>query len=434
MDLLTANDRPGAYPDSYYAAALGAPPTRRAELASSEQADVAVVGGGFTGLSTALHLARRGYDVALLEAQRVGFGASGRNGGQVGTGQRKDQDALERMVGREDARALWQMGLDAVALVRELASDREVGVPFHDGIIHADHKRSYVRESHAYAERLARDYGYDKLTALDRAGIREILASDAYFGGVLDTGAGHIDPLAFAMGLARLAEAAGVRIYEGSRVRRIERGSELRFVTDKGEIRSPWGVLGCNGYLGALVPEVARRAMPINNFVAATEPMAPEMQEALIADNRAVADSRFVVNYFRFSDDHRLLFGGGETYSYRFPQDIAAMVRKRLQGVFPQLQDVEIDYAWGGTLAITQSRLPHFARVAPNLISLSGYSGHGVALATLAGQIAAETVAGQAERFDLMARVPTPAFPGGAALRWPLLVLGMTWFSLRDRM
>ena len=432
MDLLTANDTPGAYPPSFYAERATLPEPL-APATGEITADVAVVGGGFTGLSTAWNLRRRGYDVVLLEASRVGFGASGRNGGQVSVGQRVSQDVLERMVGRDDALALWAIGRQSVHLVRELARLPEVNVPFHEGIVHADHKRAFVRESHAYAEKLARDYGYDKLVPLDRKGLREIVASEDYHGGTLDLGSGHIDPLAFALGLARLARKSGVRLFEGSRVTGIAHGDPVVLQTEQATVRARYVVLGCNGYLGKLEGSVAARVMPINNFVVATEPLGPDGQAELIADNRAVADSRFVVNYFRFSEDHRLLFGGGETYGYRFPADIAALVRKPMLKVFPQLADTRIDFAWGGTLAITGSRMPHFARVRGNVLSMSGYSGHGVALATLAGEIAAETIAGQAERFDLMARVPTPPFPGGALLRSPLLALGMAWFALRDR-
>ncbi|WP_212524299.1 FAD-binding oxidoreductase [Actibacterium sp. MT2.3-13A] len=433
MDLLTANDRSGEYPPSYYAAvAEPLPPCASARGALT--ADVCVVGGGFTGLSAALHLARRGYDVVLLEAQRVGFGASGRNGGQAGTGQRVGQDALERMLGREDARALWDMGRDAVALVRELARDPLVDCPFHDGIIHADHRRRYVRHSLDYAKKLQDDYGYGLIRGLEQEEMRHLVGSPAYYGGAIDMGGGHLDPLRFALGLARLAQAAGVRIFEDSKVTQLAEGSPAVVTTDRAQIRAGHVVLACNGYLGGLEPRVAARVMPINNFILATEPMDADRQESLIRNHHAVADSKFVVNYFRFSEDRRLLFGGSESYGYRFPRDIAAKVRKPMLEIFPQLRETRIDYAWGGTLAITMNRMPHFARLAGNILSLSGYSGHGLAMATLAGRIASEAVAGQAERFDLMARVPSPRFPGGAALRAPLLVLAMVWFSLRDRL
>jgi gamma-glutamylputrescine oxidase len=225
-----------------------------------------------------------------------------------------------------------------------------------------------------------------------------------------------------------------VRIFEESKVTRIDKGNPARLQTAGAMIKASHLVLACNGYLGGLEPAVAKRVMPINNFIVATAPMSPNTQEEIIRHNYAVADSKFVVNYFRFSDDHRLLFGGTESYGYTFPRDIAGNVRKPLAEIFPQLADVQIDHAWGGTLAITMNRLPHYTRIAGNILSMSGFSGAGVALGTLSGQIAAETIAGQAGRFDVMARIPTPAFPGGAYLRSPLLILGMLWYALRDRL
>ena len=433
MDILTANDRPGEYPASWYAATAGQ--TDPYPQATGDiRCDVCVVGGGFTGLSAALHLARRGYDVVLLEAQRVGFGASGRNGGQVGTGQRLEQDALEKLVGRDDARALWDLALESVQLVRDLIRSEDMGLTFVDGVIHADHRARFVPDTHAYVDKLRGEYGYDKIRALDRDEIRELVGSPAYHGGALDMGSGHIHPLKFALGLARAATGAGVRIYENSRVRDLNEGDPATLSTDDARVTTDHVVLGCNGYLGDLSPRIAARVMPINNFIVATEPLDEARARDLIRDNHAVADSKFVINYFRLSEDRRMLFGGGESYGYRFPRDIAGLVRKPMTQIYPQLRDVRIDHAWGGTLGITMNRMPCFERLRGNILNASGYSGHGVALATLGGKIAAEAIAGQAERFDLMARVPTRRFPGGAAMRWPLLVLAMVWFSLRDRL
>ncbi len=433
MELLHANDRAGEYPRSWYAETAEAPgsyPAAAGDLTS----DVCVVGGGFTGLSAALHLALRGYDVALLEAHRVGWGASGRNGGQVGTGQRRDQDELESMIGKDHARALWDLAQEAVATTLALAREHAPEAGFAPGIIHACHRARMVPHAHAYAEKMARDYRYDRIRPLDRDEMRHLVGSPAYHGGDIDMGGGHLHPLRYAFGLARAAAAAGVRIHEGSKVTGLSFGTPAEVTTGAARVRAGHVLLACNGYLGHLNNRTAARVMPINNFIVATAPMTPEAQDRIVRGNHAVADSKFVINYFRFSDDHRLLFGGAESYGYRFPRDIAALVRKPMLEIFPQLAATEITHAWGGTLGITLNRMPHFESLAGNILTASGYSGHGVALATLGGKLAAEAIAGQAERFDLMASVPTPAFPGGAALRWPLLVLAMVWFSLRDRL
>jgi len=433
VDLLTVNDTPGQYPSSYYAAmATPLPPFSPPQ--GQIDCDVCVIGGGFMGLSTALNLAERGYDVVLLEAQRVGFGASGRNGGQVGQGQRLDQDELEDLVGKDHARELWTIANQSVDLVRRRAASPLVEAEFADGIIHADHRKRFVPHSKAYAERLNSEYGYDKIRFIDREECRHLVNSPEYHGGTLDMGAGHIDPLQYALGLARMAQAAGVRIFEQARVTAVNEGEPATVDLAGAQVRAGHVVMGMNGYLGKLNRRVAGRVMPINNYVVATAPMSAEQQEDILRNNHAVADSKFVVNYFRFSPDHRLLFGGTESYRYKFPSDIAGKVRKPLEEIFPQLKGIEIDYAWGGTLGITMNRMPHFERLSGNILSLSGFSGHGVAMASLAGEIAAETIAGQAERFDIMAKVPGMPFPGGPALRSPLLMAAMLWYSLRDKL
>ena len=433
MDLLTVNDTPGQYPSSYYAAmATPLPPFSPPQ--GQIDCDVCVIGGGFMGLSTALNLAERGYDVVLLEAQRVGFGASGRNGGQVGQGQRLDQDELEDLVGKDHARELWTIANQSVDLVRRRAASPLVEAEFADGIIHADHRKRFVPHSKAYAERLNSEYGYDKIRFIDREECRHLVNSPEYHGGTLDMGAGHIDPLQYALGLARMAQAAGVRIFEQARVTAVNEGEPATVDLAGAQVRARHVVMGMNGYLGKLNRRVAGRVMPINNYVVATAPMSAEQQEDILRNNHAVADSKFVVNYFRFSPDHRLLFGGTESYRYKFPSDIAGKVRKPLEEIFPQLKGIEIDYAWGGTLGITMNRMPHFERLSGNILSLSGFSGHGVAMASLAGEIAADTIAGQAERFDIMAKVPGMPFPGGPALRSPLLMAAMLWYSLRDKL
>ncbi|WJS85855.1 FAD-binding oxidoreductase [Paracoccus sp. TOH] len=434
MNLLFSNDRLGEYPPSLYAATrdpLPPFPEQRGE----ERADVVVVGAGYTGLSAALHLAEAGREVAVLEAHRVGFGASGRNGGQLGSGQRLEVDELEAMAGREAARRLWDMAEEAKRLTRELAA--RAGVPVMDGIAHAFRKPAELDHARALIDKLARDYGYGRIEALDRDAFRALVPSEAYVAGELDRGAGHLNPLNLAIGMARLADAAGARIRELSHVHHIRHGQkagEKSIVqTGKGRVICDHVILAANGYLGHLDSHIAARVMPINNFIAATEPLGARAAEVLTRPI-GVHDTKFVVNYWRLDPEGRLIFGGGENVSYRFPADIAAKVRKPLLEIYPGLADVALTHAWGGTLAITMNRMPCFARPAPNCLSASGYSGHGLALATLAGKLMAQAVQGQAEGFDTMAALPSPAFPGGAALRWPLLVAGMGWYSLRDRL
>ena len=434
MNLLSINDEAGAYPSSFYADNIT--PILKCDAAQGDlSCDVCVIGGGFTGLSTALHLAQRGYNVQLLEAQRIGFGASGRNGGQVGQGQRLDQDELEKMFGENRARDLWNIGMQSVECVRDLSTSELVHADFHPGIAHADHRARYVRHSRDYVEKMRNKYGYDHISFLDKEEMQALVQSKTYYGGSLDTRSGHLDPLQFSLGLARMAQNAGATLHERSRVTTMEHGKNTVVKTETAHISAKFVVMACNGYIGNLDADVTRRVMPINNYIIATEPLSDEMRVKVLAKNIAVADTKFVVNYFRFSDDNRMLFGGTESYSYKFPKKIADQVRKPMLEVFPQLREVKVDYAWGGTLGITMNRLPHYARYgAGNVLSMSGFSGHGVALGTLSGQIAAEAIVGQAERFDIMAQIPSPKFPGGPLMRQPLLILAMLWFSMRDKL
>ncbi|MBE71838.1 MAG: FAD-dependent oxidoreductase [Thalassospira sp.] len=434
-NLLTANDQAGQYPDSYYAATANAT-APFAKLEGDQTCDIVIIGGGFTGLSSALHLAERGYDVILLEAHRVGWGASGRNGGQVGSGQRREQDELEQMVGRDDAHKLWGIAEESKDVVKALIAKHNIQCDWKPGILHADHRARFVEHSHAYAEKLQAEYGYEDIRFVDRDEMRAMLGTEFYHGGSLDTGAGHLHPLNFALGLADAARNAGARIFEGAVVTSYENqaGKVTVKTKDGGVVSANKLILGCNGYLDALDDRVAKRVMPINNFVIATEPLGDDLARELIRDDVAVADSKFVINYYRLSADKRMLFGGGETYGYNFPRDIKAFVSPHMLEVYPQLKDVKIDYGWGGTLAITMNRMPFFEKIEDNVFTASGYSGHGVAMATLAGQIMADAVSGTMERFDVMANIKTPVFPGGKMLRFPMLVAAMLWYSIRDKL
>ncbi len=421
------------HPDSYYHASRNRE-IESSPLDGSRRADVCIVGGGYTGLSCALHLAQRGYDVILLEARKPGWGASGRNGGQLCSGQRKDQDELTEMVGEDAARQLWELSQAAKDTARRLIAEHAIDCDLKPGIAHPNHKPGFDRHSKTYVDFLRREYGYDKIEYLERDAMAELVGSDSYYGGSLDMGAGHLHPLNYALGLAAAAQAAGARIYRDTVVQAYREGKPCRVETDRGMVEADNIVLACNGYLGKLEPRLAGKVMPINNFVIATEPLDRKQLERINPHDVAIADSRFVVNYYRLSADKRLLFGGGENYRQNFPGDIASFVRKPMLQVYPQLDNTRIDYAWGGTLAVTLNRMPHFGRLGNNGVYFAqGYSGQGVALATLAGKLIADALAGEAESFDLFGRIPTRSFPGGDLLRWPGLVLGMTYYALRDR-
>ncbi|HEU0221401.1 MAG TPA: FAD-binding oxidoreductase [Paracoccaceae bacterium] len=432
-DLLHWNDRPGIHAPSWYAESAHPFPDQP-PLTGSVRTDVCIVGAGYTGLSAALHLAERGYSVRVLEAHRTGWGASGRNGGQVASGQRVDQFSLEAMVGRERAHAAFAIGTEAAQLVRELIARHGIDCAYKPGVAELNHRRRFDRASRAYVEKMRQEYGYHSLRFLPPDEVRAMFGTRAFSAGLLDTAAGQLHPLNYARGLARAALAAGAVIHEMSEVTRIERGPVLRLRTASGEVAAPHAILACNGYVGMLEPETAARVLPINSYIIATEPLPEPIASEVNRDDVAAYDTRFVVHYFRLSEDRRMLFGGRESYGYRFPSDIKESVRARMRALFPQLAPFQVTHGWGGTLGITRTRLPNFLRVAPNLLSVGGYSGSGVAMATMAGRLAAEAIAGQVARFDLMASLPTRPFPGGTRFRHALMVLGMIWYGLRDRL
>ena len=385
MDLLYANDRRGEYPQSWYAETAELLPPFE-PLRGETRADVCVVGAGYTGLSAALHLARAGARVTVVEAQRVGFGASGRNGGQLGGGQRVDQIKLEAMLGRDAAHRLWTLGEDAKALVKSLVAELGLDVQLRPGVAWSGSTQGEVDDLHRYAAHLASDYGYEHMEVMDQAAWRGLCPSPDYKGGIVDWDAAHLHPLRLVLGLARACAAAGVRIHETSAAHHVAPGSPALVQTDRGRVLADAVILAGNGYLGGLDRRVAARVMPINNFIVATEPLGARAAEVLTRDV-AVADSRFVINYFRMTPDQRLLFGGGESYGYRFPADIRAVVRKPMLTVFPSLANVQLTHAWGGTLAITMKRLPYLARVAP------GGAAGGAATAALVRKRRADIIA-----------------------------------------
>jgi len=417
--------------DSWYEATARRQAPKPA-LAGDVEADVCVVGGGIAGCSTALHLAERGYRVVLLEAERVGFGASGRSGGQLIPGYASGMAKLAAQLGKEDARRLWDFSVEGVELTRDLIERHRIDCDLTWGHMHVGIKPRQRDELKEWQREQEDDYGYRKLRFLERDEVAQWIASKRYIAGLFDSGAGHLHPLRFTIGLGQAAIAAGVRLHENSRVTNIERGATVTVRTAGGGVRAKFVALCANIGHSDLSRTLARKNIGIASYIVATRPLGAERAAALLRDNIAVADINWIIDYYRRSPDHRLLFGGRVSYSGIDPLGTARATRQRMLNVFPQLDDAEIEYAWGGIIDISMSRAPDFGRLDPNVYYLQGFSGHGMVLTSVAGKIVAESIAGQAERFDIFARLRHHDFPGGRLFRRPTLVMAMTWFRLRD--
>lgn len=414
----------------YLATALPSQPYPRLE--GEARADVGVVGGGIAGCSAALHLAQRGYRVMLLEADRIGAGASGRSGGQLLPGYSSGQGPLVQQLGLATARLLWDVSVEALNLSKQLIAAHHIECDLQPGHLTVAIKARQQRELRAYQAELEERYQYTQLGLIEGAELRDWVASDRYRAALHDAGAAHVHPLNYTLGLARAATNAGAILYEQSRVLRISGEGKLTAHTAQGAVTADHVVMCCNAYGGALSQTLDQRIMPIATYIIATEVLGPQLMQQLLPHNVAVADTNFILDYFRRSADHRLLFGGRVSYSGRDFSNTAHATRQRMLAVFPQLRTANIDHSWGGLLDITLNRAPDFGRLKNNLYYLQGFSGHGMALAGLAGKLVAETIAGQAERFDLFTRIQHRRFPGGKLLRTPALVLAMLWYRLRD--
>jgi gamma-glutamylputrescine oxidase len=419
---------------SYYNAS--SPASRepvRAPLAGDVEADIAVVGGGLAGCSAALHLAKRGFKVALLEANFVGYGASGRSGGQTIFGLATSQSSLCAQVGRGEARRLFELSVEALDLVQSLIREYGIECDYRANHVHVATKPRHLAELSGWYRELCEEYAYDSVSLLGRAELEAHVKSARYLGGLLDTRSGHLHPLKFTQGVARAAEASGAAIFEHTQALRYEEaGGKVVVHAAHGRVRCRQLVLCGNAYLGSLAPALSRRILGVGTYIIATRPLEPDLAQSLLPSDAAIADINWILDYFRLSADRRILFGGQVSYSAFQPRHLAESMRRRMVRIFPELSAVEVEYAWGGYLDITLSRAPDFGRLSPNVFYLQGFSGHGMSLTVLAGKVVAEAVAGSAERFDVFARLPHRDFPGGPLLRRPSLVLAMLYYRLKD--
>ncbi len=421
---------PSAHVDSWYSR-TASPAPEHPRLQGRETADVVVLGAGLTGLSAALELAQAGLHVVVLEARRVGWGASGRNGGQVIFGYGCDQSKIAALVGIEESRRLFAWSLEGVRLVRERIAAHGIDAHWRDGHAHVAIKPRHVDELKAWQDDLARHYGYE-LPWWDRERLQSVLPSPRYLGGLYDPQSGHLHPLNYTLGLARAAVSAGVRIFENTEVTALQRGPKPVLRSAHGEVQAGFVVLAGNALVHGIAPELDSRIMPVGTYVGATEALGESRANELIRNGMAVADVNWALDYFRLSRDHRLLFGGRASYSTLPPPNLRGTMTARMTRVFPQLKGVKFDEVWGGYVDISLNRAPHWGRLGDNVYFAQGFSGHGVAATGLAGRVIAEAIRGQAARLDAYAKIPHRPFPGGRALRTPLLVAAMAWFKLRD--
>jgi gamma-glutamylputrescine oxidase len=416
--------------NSYYAA-TATRSQRHAPLSGAIRCDVAIVGGGLAGLSAALELRERGLDVVLLEAREIGWGASGRNGGQAIHGLACGQDVIEAQLGPADSRKVWDMTIEALDMLRERIAKHRIECDWRDGFLGVATSARKGRDLHAWADEVGSKYGYP-LTKVAPAEMPQWIASGRYHSAIHDPRSGHLHPLKYVLGLARAAAAAGVRLFENSEVTGFVQDGGVTLKTAGGEVRASQMLLAGNVYLQEIARKLESRIMPVGTYIVCSEALDAALADSLVPTRSAVCDTDFVLDYYRTTNDHRMLFGGRVSYSTRTPANLQESMRARMVDTFPQLEGAKIQYAWGGFVDITMNRAPDFGRLGANVYYLQGFSGHGLALTGLAGRVVAEAMTTDASRFDLFARLKHRAFPGGRLLRTPALVLGMAWYRIKD--
>lgn len=417
---------------SYYAASSNST-SRRPTLEGDVECDVCVVGAGFTGISAALHLAERGHRVVVLESVAIGFGASGRNGGQIVNSYSRDMDVIEKQNGAETARALGAMAFEGNQIIRQRIEKYQINCDIKEGnLFAACNKKQWegLKDQKALWER----YGHQELELLEGEEVKREIGSARYVGALVDHSGGHLHPLNLVLGQAAALESLGGKIFEHSPVTRVEHGEPVTLHTLKGRVTAQRVVMAGNAYLQGLLPKLESKAMPCGTQIITTEPLSAELAARLLPNDKAVEDCNYLLDYYRLTADNRLLYGGGVNYGGQESSSIEAAIRPKMLSTFPELGDVRVDYAWSGNFLLTLNRLPQFGRINSNVYYAQGYSGHGVTCSHLAGKLVAETISGEETRFEAFAQISHLPMPGGRLLRVPLSAIGAWFYAMRDRL
>lgn len=420
------------YPKTYYAHSANPQPARPA-LQGEEHCDVCVIGAGYSGISTALHLAEKGFKVIVLEAAKVGFGASGRNGGQIINGYSRDYDTILGRYGKDTADALLNMSFEGGDIIRDRIKTYDIACDHKQGAFFAAFNDGQMKDL-ARRKDVWERAGNTQLEMFDKAQTKSVSDTDLYCGGLLDKRGGHIHPLNLVLGEAAALEKLGGKIFEQSRVTHIDQGAAPVAYTEQGSVHAKYLVVCGNAYLGGAVPELSGKIMSVSSQIVTTEVLGADLTQKMMPSGYSVEDCNFLLDYYRITADHRLLFGGGVIYSGHDPRDIEARLYPHILRTFPYLKGKKIEFAWSGNFALTLTRMPHIGRLSDTVYFIQGDSGHGVAPCHLLGRLVAEAIAGQAARFDIFASMKNYPFPGGRMFRVPLTALGAWYYGLREKL